>query len=70
VNMATPNIFDKRLLIISGKGGVGKSTICSALALAASRMDKQILIVEMDEREVADIFGKPQDPSEGSGGAA
>jgi anion-transporting ArsA/GET3 family ATPase len=52
------DIFEKRLLIISGKGGVGKSTICSALALGASRMDKRVLVIEMDERErISRLFG-------------
>ena len=48
--MASLDIFDKRLLIVSGKGGVGKSTLCSALALSASRLGKRTLIVEMDEK--------------------
>lgn len=53
-------MFDKRLLIISGKGGVGKSTVCAALALAASDMGKRVLIVEMDEKErISRLFGSP-----------
>lgn len=52
------NVFDKRLLLISGKGGVGKSTICASMALAASRLGKRVLIVEMDEKErIARLFG-------------
>jgi len=53
-----PKIFEKRLLLISGKGGVGKSTICASFALAASRLGKKALVVEMDEKErVARLFG-------------
>jgi anion-transporting ArsA/GET3 family ATPase len=56
--VAGSGIFDKRLLIVSGKGGVGKSTICSALALAASREGKRVLLVEMDEKErISRLFG-------------
>ncbi len=65
--MASPEIFDKRLLFISGKGGVGKSTLCSALALSASRMGKRVLIVEMDEKErISRLFGTPEVGYEGA----
>lgn len=33
----------------SGKGGTGKSTVISALALAFSKMGKSVLLVDMDE---------------------
>ncbi|UCD56516.1 MAG: AAA family ATPase [Candidatus Hydrogenedentota bacterium] len=60
-------IFEKRLLIISGKGGVGKSTICAALALAASRLGKHALVVEMDEKErISRLFGSPEVGYEGA----
>ena len=56
--MANKGIFDKRLFLISGKGGVGKSTVCAALALSAARMKKHVLVVEMDERErIPRLFG-------------
>ncbi len=59
--MPTPEIFDKRLLIISGKGGVGKSTICAALGLSAASFGKRVLIVEMDEKErISRLFGSPE----------
>lgn len=32
----------------SGKGGVGKSTICVAIAQELSEMDKKVLIIELD----------------------
>jgi len=51
-------IFEKRLLLISGKGGVGKSTVCASFALTASRMGKKVLVVEMDEKErISRLFG-------------
>jgi anion-transporting ArsA/GET3 family ATPase len=65
--MASPDIFDKRLLIISGKGGVGKSTLCCAFALSASRLGKRVLIVEMDENErISRLFGTPEVGYEGA----
>lgn len=51
--------FEKRLLLISGKGGVGKSTICAAFALTAARLGKKVLVVEIDEKErIARLFGR------------
>jgi len=59
--MPTPEIFDKRLLIVSGKGGVGKSTLCAALGLSAAGFGKRVLIVEMDEKErISRLFGSPE----------
>jgi anion-transporting ArsA/GET3 family ATPase len=45
------SLFDKRLLIFSGKGGAGKSTVAAAAAVAAARRGKRVLIVEIGERE-------------------
>lgn len=39
-------LFERRLVILSGKGGVGKSTVTAALALLASRQGKRVLVVE------------------------
>ena len=51
------NLLDKRLLVVSGKGGVGKSVIAGALALLASRRGKNTLLVEMDtDDRFGDLF--------------
>jgi anion-transporting ArsA/GET3 family ATPase len=53
-----PSLFDKRLLIFSGKGGAGKSTVAAATAIAAARRGKRVLIVEIgDEERIPSIFG-------------
>lgn len=41
-------MLDKRLVIVSGKGGVGKSAVTSGLALLAQRHGLRILAVEME----------------------
>jgi anion-transporting ArsA/GET3 family ATPase len=65
--MTKPEIFEKRLLIISGKGGVGKSTICAALALGAARLGKSVLVIEMDNKErISRLFGSPEVGYEGA----
>lgn len=52
--------LDKRFVIVAGKGGVGKSTMCAALGLAAARAGKRTIIAELNTREKAPhFFGKP-----------
>jgi len=47
----TPELFGARLLIVTGKGGVGKSTIAAALALAAVRTGRKTCLVEVESRQ-------------------
>ncbi len=50
----------KRFVIVAGKGGVGKSTMCAALGLAAARAGKRTIIAELNTRETVPLlFGKP-----------
>lgn len=49
--MDSPAIFQKRLLVVAGKGGVGKSTVSAALALIASRLGKRVLVAEIHGSE-------------------
>jgi len=52
------SLFEKSLLIFSGKGGSGKSTVACAAAVAAARRGKRVLIVEIGEEErISAIFG-------------
>ena len=44
-------LFDKRLVIVTGKGGVGKSTVSLALALAAARAGKRTILCEVSAQE-------------------
>lgn len=44
-------MLDKRLVIVSGKGGVGKSAVASGLALLAQRHGLRVLAVEMESGE-------------------
>jgi anion-transporting ArsA/GET3 family ATPase len=45
--MLLDTLFSRRLLILSGKGGVGKSVVGAALALAARERGKRVLLVEV-----------------------
>ena len=56
--MAAPTLLDRRLLIVTGKGGVGKSTVSAALALLAAREGKRVLVCEVNAQErVAPLLG-------------
>ncbi|MFO7565816.1 MAG: ArsA-related P-loop ATPase [Enhygromyxa sp.] len=46
----TRSLLDRRLLLFTGKGGVGKTTIVAALALEAARRGRRPLIVELGHR--------------------
>ena len=51
------DLLDRRLLVVTGKGGVGKSTISAALALVAARNGKRVLLVEVDAKgNLTDAF--------------
>src|SRR6202165_1276556 len=50
-------LLAKRVLILTGKGGVGKSTTSAALALIASNRGQRVLGIEVDaEGNVPDFF--------------
>ena len=46
--MVLDDLLERRLVILSGKGGVGKSVVGTALALAARARGKRILFIEVD----------------------
>ncbi len=52
---ATPapakDLFEHRLLFVTGKGGVGKTTVAAALGLAAARHGLRTIVCELDARE-------------------
>jgi len=45
------DLFAHSLLVVTGKGGVGKSTVAAALGLAASRRGLRTIVVEVSARE-------------------
>ena len=62
-------IFSKRAILLTGKGGVGRTTVAAALALAAARRGKRVLIAEVGEPDLdysplGAIFGRETLPKE------
>jgi anion-transporting ArsA/GET3 family ATPase len=46
-----PALLDKRLLFVTGKGGVGKSTVAIALGLLAARRGLRTIVAELASQE-------------------
>ena len=44
-------LLDRRLVIVTGKGGTGKTTVAAVLALAAARRGRRVLVVETGRDE-------------------
>jgi anion-transporting ArsA/GET3 family ATPase len=57
--MATP-LLDLRFVILSGKGGVGRTTVAAALARAAAARGKRVLVAQTDAVErLGHMLGHP-----------
>ncbi len=48
---AVPELLDKHLVIVTGKGGVGKSTVALALGLAAAGEGRRTIVCEVSSQE-------------------
>lgn len=51
------DLLDRRLVFVTGKGGVGKTTVTAALALLASQQGKRTLVCEVEAKgDIAAAF--------------
>jgi anion-transporting ArsA/GET3 family ATPase len=59
---ATP-FLSRRLVIVTGKGGTGKTTVAAALALAAAGRGKRVLVAAVDpDTRLAGLLGPSASP--------
>jgi anion-transporting ArsA/GET3 family ATPase len=55
-----PALLDRRLLFVTGKGGVGKTTVAAAIGVLAARLGQRTLVAEVDAKgNLADFFEVP-----------
>ena len=70
--MLLDEFLDPKILIVSGKGGVGKTTVAAALALVAARQGHKVCVAEVDRKgTLAKLLGGGRagyEPSEVSPG--
>jgi anion-transporting ArsA/GET3 family ATPase len=53
------SLLDRRLVFVTGKGGVGKTTVAAALGLKAAQSGKRTIVCEVAEQErLASLFGQ------------
>jgi anion-transporting ArsA/GET3 family ATPase len=51
-------VLERRFLMVAGKGGVGRTTVAAALARAAQRAGKRVLLAQMESADrLARLFG-------------
>jgi anion-transporting ArsA/GET3 family ATPase len=54
------SVFERELVVITGKGGVGKTTIAAAVGLLGAQRGLETIVVEVgDQTRVPELFGHP-----------
>ena len=60
------DLLQRRLVVVTGKGGVGKSTVAAALGVLAARAGVRAVVAEVGRRgDVLDTLVPPADPLRG-----
>ena len=56
--MLVDEFLAPKILIVSGKGGVGKTTVAAAIALLAARQGRKVCVAEVDRKgSLVNLFG-------------
>ena len=60
-----PGLLDHRLIFVTGKGGVGKSTVATALGVLAARHGLRTIVAELaSQARIRDAYDHPGEPFE------
>jgi anion-transporting ArsA/GET3 family ATPase len=68
-----PSVLDRRLIVVTGKGGVGKTTLSAAIGLLAARRGRRTIVLELSGAgsdagaagRLAALLGHPEPPAHG-----
>jgi anion-transporting ArsA/GET3 family ATPase len=56
-----PELLDKRLVFVTGKGGVGKSTVALAMGVAAAQAGRRTIVCEVSSQEhTSQVFNRAE----------
>lgn len=56
--MSAPNPYNRRFVLFTGKGGVGKTTVASAFAYSCANAGERTLLIEINSQDkVSSMFG-------------
>lgn len=59
------HLFNRRVIVCAGSGGVGKTSVAAATGVAAARTGKRVIVLTIDPaRRLADSLGVSRDSSE------
>ncbi len=59
--MNIPNLYDRRFIFFTGKGGVGKTTVSSAFAYSCAQRGERTLLIEINTKDkVSLMFGSEE----------
>jgi anion-transporting ArsA/GET3 family ATPase len=60
------SLLERRLIVVTGKGGTGKSTVACALGLIAARRGLRTIVAELgDQHRLPALFGETHTPPSG-----
>jgi anion-transporting ArsA/GET3 family ATPase len=60
------SLLERQLIVVTGKGGTGKSTVACALGLIAARRGLRTIVAELgDQHRLPALFGQPHPPESG-----